>query len=405
VLMNTSRLVPPVVDIGLYDYPEDPLAEIRARGYEVHAFDAMAIAMELGDVRLGNTVMLGAMADHLPFSAEVLLESILKRFRARKPKMVEVNQKAFEAGREADAAASHDKESGARHERRTIIDGNALSTQLRSEFANRAAAFKDKGVTPCLAVILVGEDPASAVYVRNKVAGCEKAGMRSIKDVYAPDVAQSVVLARIAELNADPAVHGILVQLPLPKHFDSEAVLESIAPEKDVDGFHAENVGALMQGNPRFIPCTPYGVMKMLESAQVPLKGAEVVVVGRSNIVGKPMAMLLLAQSCTVTICHSQSKDLAFHTRRADILIAAVGRERMITGDMIKPGATVIDVGINRFSSGPNAGKLCGDVDFDTAKEVAGITPVPGGVGPMTITMLLANTLEAAERTQTRCAK
>ncbi len=287
-----------------------------------------------------------------------------------------------------------------------IIDGNALSTQLRSEFANRAAALKEKGVTPCLAVILVGEDPASAVYVRNKVAGCEKAGMRSIKDVYAPDVAQSVVLARIAELNADPAVHGILVQLPLPKHFDSGAVLESIAPEKDVDGFHAENVGALMQGNPRFIPCTPYGVMKMLESAHVPLKGAEVVVVGRSNIVGKPMAMLLLAQSCTVTICHSQSKDLAFHTRRADILIAAVGRERMITGDMIKPGATVIDVGMNRFSSGPNAGKLCGDVDFDTAKEVAGIiSPVPGGVGPMTITMLLANTLEAAERTQTRCAK
>ena len=287
-----------------------------------------------------------------------------------------------------------------------IIDGNALSTQLRSEFANRAAALKEKGVTPCLAVILVGEDPASAVYVRNKVAGCEKAGMRSIKDVYAPDVAQSVVLARIAELNADPAVHGILVQLPLPKHFDSAAVLESISPEKDVDGFHAENVGALMQGNPRFIPCTPYGVMKMLESAHVPLKGAEVVVVGRSNIVGKPMAMLLLAQSCTVTICHSQSKDLAFHTRRADILIAAVGRERMITGDMIKPGATVIDVGMNRFSSGPNAGKLCGDVDFDTAKEVAGIiSPVPGGVGPMTITMLLANTLEAAERTQTRCAK
>ncbi|MBN8474918.1 bifunctional methylenetetrahydrofolate dehydrogenase/methenyltetrahydrofolate cyclohydrolase FolD [Sulfuritalea sp.] len=283
-----------------------------------------------------------------------------------------------------------------------LIDGNALSTQLRSEFANRAAALKEKGVTPCLAVILVGEDPASAVYVRNKVAGCEKAGMRSIKDVYGPDVDPSVVLARIAELNADPAVHGILVQLPLPKHFDSEAVLESIAPEKDVDGFHAENVGALVQGNPRFIPCTPYGVMKMLESAKVPLKGAEVVVVGRSNIVGKPMAMLLLARSCTVTICHSQTKDLAFHTRRADILVAAVGRERMITGDMIKPGATVIDVGMNRFSSGPNAGKLCGDVDFESAREVAGaITPVPGGVGPMTITMLLANTLEAAER----CAK
>ena len=276
-----------------------------------------------------------------------------------------------------------------------IIDGNALSAQIRDQLAERAAALKDKGITPCLAVILVGEDPASAVYVRNKVAACEKAGMRSIRDVYAPDVDPATVFARIAELNADPAVHGILVQLPLPKHFDSEAVLESISPEKDVDGFHAENVGALMQGNPRFIPCTPYGVMKMLESAKVPLKGAEVVIVGRSNIVGKPMAMLLLAKSCTVTICHSQSKDLAFHTRRADILVAAVGRAKMITGDMIKPGATVIDVGINRTPEG----KLCGDVDFESAKEVAGaITPVPGGVGPMTITMLLANTLEAAER-------
>jgi methylenetetrahydrofolate dehydrogenase (NADP+)/methenyltetrahydrofolate cyclohydrolase len=276
-----------------------------------------------------------------------------------------------------------------------IIDGNALSTEVRGQLAERAAALKDKGITPCLAVILVGEDPASAVYVRNKVAACEKAGMRSLRDVYAPDVDPAVVFARIAELNADPSVHGILVQLPLPKHFDSEAVLEAISPEKDVDGFHAENVGALMLGYPRFIPCTPYGVMKMLESANVPLKGAEVVIVGRSNIVGKPMAMLLLAKSCTVTICHSQSKDLAFHTRRADILVAAVGRAKMITGDMIKPGATVIDVGINRTPEG----KLCGDVDFESAKEVAGaITPVPGGVGPMTITMLLANTLEAAER-------
>ena len=277
-----------------------------------------------------------------------------------------------------------------------IIDGNALAAEVRGQLAERAAALKAKGVTPCLAVILVGEDPASAVYVRNKVAACEKAGMRSLKDVYAADANPATVLGRITELNADPSVHGILVQLPLPKHFDSDAVLEAIAPEKDVDGFHAENVGALMQGNPRFIPCTPYGVMKMLESAKVPLKGAEAVIVGRSNIVGKPMAMLLLAQSCTVTVCHSQSKDLAFHTRRADILVAAVGRARMITGDMIKPGATVIDVGINRTPEG----KLCGDVDFETAKEVAGaITPVPGGVGPMTITMLLANTLEAAERT------
>ena len=283
-----------------------------------------------------------------------------------------------------------------------IIDGNALSAEIRGQLAERAASLKTSGIIPCLAVILVGEDPASAVYVRNKVAACEKAGIRSLRDVYAPDVDPAVVFARIAELNADPSVHGILVQLPLPKHFNSEAVLEAISPEKDVDGFHAENVGALMQGNPRFIPCTPYGVMKMLESANVPLKGAEVVIVGRSNIVGKPMAMLLLAKSCTVTICHSQSRDLAFHTRRADILVAAVGRAKMITGDMIKPGATVIDVGINRTAEG----KLCGDVDFESAKEIAGaITPVPGGVGPMTITMLLANTLEAAERTQTRSAK
>jgi methylenetetrahydrofolate dehydrogenase (NADP+)/methenyltetrahydrofolate cyclohydrolase len=281
-----------------------------------------------------------------------------------------------------------------------IIDGVALSASVRGGLAERAAALKERGVTPCLAVLLVGEDPASAVYVRNKVAGCEKAGMRSLKFVYPTDVEPAVVFAKIAELNADASVHGILVQLPLPKHFDSEAVLEAILPAKDVDGFHAENVGALMQGNPRFIPCTPYGVMKMLESEGVKIAGAEAVVVGRSNIVGKPMAMLLLAQSATVTICHSRSKDLAFHTRRADILVAAVGKERMITGDMIKPGATVIDVGMNRFSSGPNAGKLCGDVDFETAKEVAGlITPVPGGVGPMTITMLLTNTMESAERT------
>jgi methylenetetrahydrofolate dehydrogenase (NADP+)/methenyltetrahydrofolate cyclohydrolase len=278
-----------------------------------------------------------------------------------------------------------------------IIDGKALADTVRAELAEKAAALKaTQGITPCLAVLLVGEDPASAVYVKNKVSACEKAGFRSIKEVYPPNVEPAVVLGKIAELNADPDVHGILVQLPLPKQFDSDAVLEAIVPEKDVDGFHAENVGALMQGNPRFIPCTPYGVMKMLESANVPLKGAEAVIVGRSNIVGKPMAMLLLAQSCTVTVCHSQSKDLAFHTKRADILVAAVGRAKMITGDMIKPGATVIDVGINRTADG----KLCGDVDFDSCKEVAGaITPVPGGVGPMTITMLLANTLESAERT------
>jgi methylenetetrahydrofolate dehydrogenase (NADP+)/methenyltetrahydrofolate cyclohydrolase len=279
-----------------------------------------------------------------------------------------------------------------------IIDGNALSAEIRAKLAERAATLHANGVTPCLAVILVGEDPASAVYVRNKVAACEKAGVRSLRDVYAADVEPAVVFARIAELNADPAVHGILVQLPLPNNFDSNAVLEAISPAKDVDSFHAENVGALMQGNPRFIPCTPYGVMEMLKSRNVNLKGAEVVIVGRSNIVGKPMAMLLLAHSATVTICHSQTRDLALHTRRADVLVAAVGRAKMITGDMIKPGATVIDVGINRLPP-ELGGKLCGDVDFESAKEVAGlITPVPGGVGPMTITMLLANTIESAER-------
>ena len=276
-----------------------------------------------------------------------------------------------------------------------IIDGNALSAEIRAKLAERAATLNANGVSPCLAVILVGEDPASAVYVRNKVAACEKAGVRSLRDVYAADVDPAVVFARIAALNADPTVHGILVQLPLPKNFDSNAVLEAIAPAKDVDGFHAENVGALMQGNPRFIPCTPYGVMEMLKSRNVNLKGAEVVIVGRSNIVGKPMAMLLLAQSATVTICHSQSRDLAFHTRRADVLVAAVGRANFITGDRVKPGAVVIDVGINRNAQG----KLVGDVDFASVKEVAGyLTPVPGGVGPMTITMLVANTVRAAER-------
>jgi len=278
-----------------------------------------------------------------------------------------------------------------------IIDGKALASAQYAELAQKAAALKaTQGITPCLAVILVGDDPASAVYVKNKVLACEKAGFRSIKQTYTAHVEPVVVLGKIAELNADPSVHGILVQLPLPKQFNADAVLEAIDPAKDVDGFHAANVGALMQGKPRFVPCTPAGVMKMLSSIQASLKGAEAVIVGRSNIVGKPMSMLLLAQSATVTVCHSQSKDLAFHTRRADILVAAVGRARMITAHMIKPGAIVIDVGINRLPEG----KLCGDVDFDACKEMAGaITPVPGGVGPMTIAMLLANTLESAERT------
>ena len=280
-----------------------------------------------------------------------------------------------------------------------LLDGNALGQKLRAGFKQRAEELAAQGVRPGLAVILVGEDPASQVYVRNKVNACEQAGFHSVKCTFAPDVEPQVVLAKIAELNADPAIHGILVQLPLPRQFDADAVLDAIAAEKDVDGFRAENVGALMQGQPCFIPCTPYGVMKFFEYAGITLKGKEAVVVGRSNIVGKPMAMLLLHAGATVTICHSQTRDLAEHCRRADILVAAVGRPRMITGDMVKPGAVVIDVGINRLQDGPDAGKLCGDVDFASVKDVAAfITPVPGGVGPMTITMLLANTLESAER-------
>ena len=280
-----------------------------------------------------------------------------------------------------------------------IIDGNALSAKLRGELAAKAAELTAKGTQPCLAVILVGGDPASAVYVRNKVAGCEKAGIKSLKFEYAQDTAPADVLGKIAELNADPSVHGILVQLPLPKHFDEKAVLEAISVEKDVDGFHAENVGRLSQGQEAFIPCTPNGVMEMLKSIETPLRGAEAVVIGRSNIVGKPMAMLLTAAGATVTVCHSGTRDLNFHTRRADILVAAIGKPKFVTGDMVRPGAVVIDVGINRLQDEPDAGKLCGDVDFDSAKDVAGaITPVPGGVGPMTITMLLANTIESASR-------
>ena len=280
-----------------------------------------------------------------------------------------------------------------------ILDGNALAQKLRAGFKQEADQLAAQGIRPGLAVILVGEDPASQVYVRNKVNACAQAGFHSEKHSYPADVEAATVFAKIAELNADPAIHGILVQLPLPKHFDADAVLEAIAPEKDVDGFRAENVGALMQGKPCFIPCTPYGAMKFFEDAGITLRGKEAVIVGRSNIVGKPMAMLLMHAGATVTICHSQTQDLKAHCRRADILVAAIGKSKMITGDMVKPGAVVIDVGINRLPDGPDAGKLCGDVDFDSAKEVASyITPVPGGVGPMTITMLLANTLESAER-------
>ena len=281
-----------------------------------------------------------------------------------------------------------------------ILDGNALSADVRTQLAAEVAAVKARGVTPCLAVILVGDNSASAVYVRNKVAGCEKAGMRSLRFDYPADTAPQAVLDKIAELNADPGVHGILVQLPLPPQFDEKTILEAIAVAKDVDGFHAENVGRLSQGQRAFFPCTPHGVMKLLAAGDVDVSGADAVVIGRSNIVGKPMAMLLTQAGATVTVCHSKTRDLAAHTRRADILIVAIGRPLFVTGDMVKAGAAVIDVGMNRIPAGlPNEGKLCGDVDFESVKAVAGvITPVPGGVGPMTITMLLANTLESAQR-------
>ncbi len=287
-----------------------------------------------------------------------------------------------------------------------ILDGNALSADVRASLAQRAAALKARGISPCLVVILVGDNPASAVYVRNKVAACERAGIRSQRIDFAADSTPEAVLAKIAELNADPNVHGILLQLPLPPQFDERSMLSAISVDKDVDGFHAQNVGRLSQGQRAFFPCTPHGVMKLLAAGEIDVCGADAVVVGRSNIVGKPMAMLLTQAGATVTVCHSKTRDLAAHTRRADILIVAIGRARFITAEMVKPGAAVIDVGMNRVPAGlPNEGKLCGDVDFDAVREVAGaITPVPGGVGPMTITMLLANTLEAAERDAARKA-
>lgn len=276
-----------------------------------------------------------------------------------------------------------------------LLDGNLLSKKLRAEITARSAILTAKGVRPGLAVIVVGDDPASQVYVRNKVKACEDVGFHSVLERYPAELDEAQLLARIATLNADPSIHGILVQLPLPKHISAERVLESIASHKDVDGFHIANAGALMVGAPLFKPCTPYGCMKMLESIEYPLRGARAVVIGASNIVGKPMAMLLLQAGATVTICNSKTKDLTAHTKEADVLVVATGKPKMITGNMVKPGSVVIDVGINRLPDG----KLCGDVDFDTAKYVAGwITPVPGGVGPMTITMLLMNTLEAVER-------
>lgn len=278
-----------------------------------------------------------------------------------------------------------------------VIDGVKLAASIREDVAARAVVLAKQGVKPGLAVILVGQDPASQVYVRNKVAACEKAGLHSVLEQYPADMTQEALLSRIETLNTDRRIHGILVQLPLPKHIDSHRVIETIAAQKDVDGFHVSNAGLLMTGTPLFRPCTPYGVMKILESEHVVLRGAVAVIVGASNIVGKPMAMLLQAAGATVTICNSKTRDLAWHTRHADIVVVATGKSGMVTGDMIKPGAIVIDVGINRGADG----KLCGDVDYASVKEVAGaITPVPGGVGPMTIAMLLVNTLEAAERAQ-----
>jgi methylenetetrahydrofolate dehydrogenase (NADP+) / methenyltetrahydrofolate cyclohydrolase len=276
-----------------------------------------------------------------------------------------------------------------------IIDGNALSKTLRADVAARAAALTARGQQPGLAVILVGANPASEVYVRNKVKACQDNGLHSVFDRFPATLTESELLTRLDDLNNDPNVHGILVQLPLPKHIDSHKVIEAIAPAKDVDGFNVENAGALMTGKALFLPCTPYGVMKMFEAHNIPLEGANAVVIGRSNIVGKPMAMLLLGAGATVTIAHSKTRDLAALTRNADVVVAATGRRNILTADMVKPGATVIDVGMNRDENG----KLCGDVDFAAVKDVAGfITPVPGGVGPMTITMLLVNTIEAAER-------
>ncbi len=281
-----------------------------------------------------------------------------------------------------------------------IIDGNALSSQLRADVARRAAVLKAKGIIPGLAVILVGDSPASQVYVRNKVKGCNDNGLHSVLEQYPADLSETALLARVEALNQDPAIHGILVQLPLPKHIDAQKVIEAISPAKDVDGFHVASAGALMVGQPGFWPCTPYGCMKMLESLNggkgYDLRGKHAVVIGRSNIVGKPMALMLLQQNATVTICHSATANLKAMTLQADVIVAAVGKRNVLTADMVKPGAVVIDVGMNRNEEG----KLCGDVDFAGVKEVASyITPVPGGVGPMTITMLLVNTLEAAERT------
>lgn len=275
-----------------------------------------------------------------------------------------------------------------------ILDGKALAAEIRSEVKTQVAALAEKGVSTALAVILVGDDSASQVYVRNKIKACVDTGIRSLEFRMSAETTQQQLLAKIAELNADENVDGILVQLPLPKQINADAVISAIAPAKDVDGFHVANAGALVTGKQGFVPCTPFGVMRLIEKSGVNPRGKSAVIVGRSNIVGKPMALLLLAADATVTVAHSRTPDLSAVTRNADILVAAVGRAKLIKADMVKPGAVVIDVGMNRDETG----KLCGDVDFAEVKEIAGsITPVPGGVGPMTIAMLMQNTVLAAQ--------
>lgn len=280
-----------------------------------------------------------------------------------------------------------------------IIDGKKIAESVRAEWKLRAEKLTQLGTKPGLAVIIVGDNAASGIYVKNKVKACSDVGIYSEVHSFPENAQQNEVLHCIQALNENPHIHGILVQLPLPPQFENNRVITSIAVEKDVDGFHFYNVGALVTGNTVFSPCTPYGVMVMLEKNHIPVEGQHAVVVGRSNIVGKPMALMLLEQGATVTICTSKTRDLPQFTKNADILVVATGKPRMITAEMVKPGAVVIDVGINRLPDG----KLCGDVDYDTVKDVAGyLTPVPGGVGPMTITMLLCNTILAAERAQNR---
>ena len=276
-----------------------------------------------------------------------------------------------------------------------LIDGKAIANDVKASVKEKCEALKAQGITPALAVILVGEDPASQVYVRNKARACKACGMRSEVIRMGADTTQEELLEKIREINADDSIHGLLIQLPLPAHLDEAAALREVDWRKDVDGFHLMNAGALLTGQADVLPCTPAGCIELLKRSGVEMKGANAVVIGRSNIVGKPMALLLLAENCTVTVCHSKTKNLAEITKNADILVAAIGRAKFVKGDMIKKGAAVIDVGINRLSDGT----LCGDVDFDEAEQVAGwITPVPGGVGPMTIAMLMENTVKAAQK-------